>query len=69
MSMNLGSQMILNAKRYGFAVVGASSPDGGWYFGNDNIVNDGAFMPCSSKDSKDVPYFKEFLILLQKIHH
>ena len=30
MSMHKFSEMIISAKRYGFAVVGASSPDGGW---------------------------------------
>ena len=58
--------MILNAKRYEFAVVGASSPNGRWYFGNDNIVNDGALMPCSSKDSKDIPYFKSIFDFIAK---
>ena len=44
------------ASRYGFARIGLSSPDGGWTFGNDGIVNDQKPMPCSENDSKDVAY-------------
>ena len=44
------------AKRYGYARIGLSSPDGHWEFGNDGIVNDQTPMPCSESDSKDAAY-------------
>jgi len=46
------------AKRYGYARIGLSTPDGGWTFGNDGVVNDKTPRPCSDKDSKDIPYLK-----------
>ena len=44
------------AARYGFARIGLSTPDGGWTFGNDGIVNDQNPMPCSEDESKDAAY-------------
>eukprot|EP00111_Clytia_hemisphaerica_P005631 TCONS_00016355-protein len=44
------------AARYGFARIGLSTPDGGWTFGNNGIVNDTVRMPCSEDDSKDIAY-------------
>ena len=44
------------AARYGYARIGVSTPDGGWQFGNDGIVNDEKPMPCSENDSKDAVY-------------
>ena len=53
-SMNrLENQM---ARRYKFARIGISTPDGNWKFGNDGIVNDDKPMPCSDEDSKDMIY-------------
>ena len=44
------------ARRYGFARIGISTPDGNWEFGNNGIVNDEKPMPCSDEDSKDMIY-------------
>ena len=46
------------ATKYGYSRIGLSTPDGGWTFGNDNVVNDADPMPCSDDDSKDIPYLK-----------
>ena len=46
------------ATKYGYSRIGLSTPDGGWTFGNDNIVNDEKPMPCSEQDSKDISYLK-----------
>lgn len=46
------------AARYGFARIGISTPDGGWTFGNDGVVNNEHLMPCSENDSKDISYLK-----------
>merc|ERR1719328_734756 len=46
------------ATKYGYVRIGLSTPDGGWTFGNDNIVNDEKPMPCSEADSKDNTYLK-----------
>ena len=46
------------ATKYGYSRIGLSTPDGGWTFGNDNVVNDADPMPCSDEDSKDIPYLK-----------
>merc|ERR1712051_585491 len=46
------------AKRYGFARIGLSTPDGFWTFGNDGLVNDDNPMPCSDWDGKDMPYLR-----------
>ena len=47
------------ATKYGYVRIGLSTPDGGWTFGNDNIVNDDKPMPCSEEDSKDISYLKK----------
>ena len=49
------------AKRYGFARVGISTPDGNWEFGNNGIVNDEKPMPCSDEDSKDMIYTRAII--------
>ena len=46
------------ATKYGYSRIGLSTPDGGWTFGNDNIVNDANPMPCSEADSKDITYLR-----------
>ena len=47
------------ASRYGFARFGLSTPDGGWSFGNDGVVNaESTPMPCADADSRDIPYLK-----------
>ena len=46
------------AARYGFSRIGLSTPDGGWTFANDGVVNDNNPMPCSDSDSKDMPYLR-----------
>jgi len=47
------------AARYGYARIGVSTPDGHWTFGNNNVVNDLAPMPCSDEDSKDIAYIRK----------
>ena len=51
-----GSALIKAADRYQLAVVGLSSPDGGWAFPNDAVINDAKPTPCASTDSKDLEY-------------
>ena len=46
------------AGRYGYIRIGVSTPDGGWTFGNDGVVNNGKPMPCSDEDSKDMAYLR-----------
>ena len=46
------------ATKYGYVRIGLSTPDGGWTFGNDNIVNDEKPMPCSEEDLKIFPILK-----------
>ena len=38
------------------AVIGLSSPDGGWALPNDGVVNDANPTPCANTDSKDLEY-------------
>ena len=53
------------AARFGFARVGLSTPDGGWQFGNDGVVNDANPMPCSNDDSKDIHYVRKVMEFIQ----
>merc|ERR1712109_44914 len=53
------------AARYGFARIGVSTPDGHWTFGNNNIVNDAAPMPCSDEDSKDIAYIRKIFAFIE----
>ena len=46
------------AKRFGFARLMVSTPDGHWEFGNDMVVNDDYPMPCKNEDSKDIEYIR-----------
>ena len=54
------------ATKYGFSRIGLSTPDGGWTFGNDNIVNDDKPMPCSEEDSKDISYLKKIFEFIER---
>ena len=38
------------AARFGYARIALSTPDGGWTFGNNGIINDNVPMPCSDSD-------------------
>ena len=46
------------AARFGYAKIGLSTPEGGWRFGHDNIINDDNPLPCSEEDSEDIPYLR-----------
>lgn len=58
--------MIKTAIRYNYAMIGVSTPDGNWSFGNDGVSNDKNPMPCSESDSKDIPYFAAIFDLIEK---
>ena len=53
------------AERYGHARIGLSTPDGGWDFGNDGIVNETNPRPCSDQDSQDIPYLKKIFSFIE----
>ena len=64
--INTNSPTNSAAERYGYATIGLSSPAGHWDFGNNNIVNDKAPMPCSNEDSDDIIYLKYVFNFIEK---
>ena len=64
--MTSSNGLIKAATRYEYAVIGLSSPDGAWAFGNNGIANDETPMSCQQSDSKDIAYLQQVFLFLEK---